>query len=95
MHTQSGLPVPPFCFAFKLQRLTIRFSCFNDTTNLSVCEIRLFEDRIKIFYDHSPLFSGFLCLFTKETSSEIINLTNRRLTLLLQIVIIGKVNQIY
>lgn len=95
MHTQSGLPVPPFCFAFKLQRLTIRFSCFNDTTNLSVCEIRLFEDRIKIFYDYFPLFSGFLCLFTKETSSEIINLTNHRLTLLRQIVIIGKVNQIY
>ena len=39
--------------------------------------------------------SGFLCLFTKETSSEIINLTNHRLTLLRQIVIIGKVNQIY
>ena len=95
MHTQSGLSVPPFCFTFKLQRLTIRFSCFNDTTNLSVCEIRLFEDRINFFYDHPPLFSGFLCLFTKETSSEIINLTNHRLTLLRQIVIIGKVNQIY
>lgn len=95
MHAQSGLSVPPFCFSFKVQRLTIRFSCFNDTTNLSVCEIRLFEDRIKIFYGHSHPFSGFLCLLTKETPSKIINLTNRRLTLLWQIVIIGEVNQIY
>ncbi len=93
MHNQPAQRHPPFLISFSLERLTIRSSCFNDTTNLPVCEIRVFECAIIFFDSYFRCFSGFLCFFHKENPIETSNLTSRRLTLHREIGIIGEVNQ--